>query len=425
MNWSKNQKKTTPTPDSQAKSEENYGFIKEERVPQRRWAKRRKAIRVLLIVILLAVLFGVIARCSYEISDYVVHHFFEKDERETVNLRPTPVIDIQPGATTTPIVDEQAFRNYEEIMKGVRLASEVMNPCLTKVIYVREIEDPVFKNVTENATETSGVVIADNGTEFIVLTSYAMFEAIEHDRIRIAFQGGKKAEAVVFAKAPDSDVLLLAVNYKDFRSYEKESVNVVSFGQSSDLMLGSVVIAVGFPNGYGSSVDMGMITSRARKVYIPDTSLEVLETNMPGGRGESGILINTKGELVGVISNRFRVNGQCIEAISIDKLKPQLQYLVNKLDYPEFGATFRDISDEVLSQLLVQNGIIIDSVAENSAAAAQKFRQGDIITAIDDTPVTSVEEFFSIYSTYKKGEEIKIEFYRNGKEQKKSWEITY
>ena len=183
------------------------------------------------------------------------------------------------------------------------------------------------------------------------------------------------------------------------------------------------MIAVGFPDGHDTSVDMGMITSRPRKVYITDTSLEILETNMYGGRGESGILINTKGQLVGIITNKFREDGVNIEAISIDKVEKLLQFLVNKKNYPKFGAVFRDIEDSVLKQISIQNGIIIDSVSEGGIAASQQFRQGDIITMIDTTPVTSVEEFFLMYTGYSRGDEITITYYRNGKKYEKKMKV--
>lgn len=407
-----------------AETEENYGFIKEERVPQRKLLKRMKILRMFLLVIGCGVLFGVIARCSYGFSDYIIRHFFTEKEREPVVLRPTPTMAVTPGNETRPVIDEKALESYESIINGVKVAATALDPSLTTVSYTKSVVDPVFEDVTESVVKTSGVVVADNGAEFLIYTSYSAMKAVEYDKIYVTFAGGRKERAYVYSSAADADALVLSVSYKDFRNYEKESVKKVTFGHSSAMEPGSAVIAVGFPNGRESSVDMGMITSRMQKVYVLDNSLEILETNMYGGRGESGILINTKGEMVGVISTMFGVSGNSIEAIGIDSLMPTLQFLVNQNSYPKFGARFRDIEDDVLKQISIQNGVIIDEVKDGTVASSQQFRQGDIITEIGGTPVTSVAEFFLLYTSLKKGEEVEIVYYRNGKKYDKKVKVV-
>ena len=425
MSQEKNKNKEPEKQNRKAETEENYGFIKEERVPLGKWQKRRKYLRSFFLVIGVAVLFGVIARCSYGISDYVIQHFFTKDERETVNLRPTPTVAMELGGKVQPIVDDKAFESFESIIKGVQTASEALEPYLVTVSYVKDVVDPVFSDITESITNVSGVIIGDNGTAYVIYTPYSLAESLDYDHVRVTFFGGRKADGEVYASSQEADVFLISVKYKEFTGQEKETLKPLAFGKSNELSLGSAVIALGYPDGHGTSANMGFITSRAKKVYISDLSLEILETNILGARGESGILVNTKGELVGFITNRFRDDGCCIEAISCDKIRPLLNFLANDMKYPKFGAHFQDISDDVLSSMSLQNGIIIEKVDEDSVAASQMFRQGDIITHLSGAAVTSVEEFFSIYTSYHKGEDIEVTFYRNGKEMKKSFKISF
>ncbi|MBO4324034.1 MAG: serine protease [Lachnospiraceae bacterium] len=420
----KDQSDNVKDKNKKAETEENYGFIKEERVPQRKILKRMKVLRMILLVIGCGVLFGVIARCSYGFSDYIIRHFFTEKDREPVVLRPTPTMAVKPGNDTPPAIDEKALESYASIINGVKVAAAALEPSLTTVIYSKSVVDPVFEDVTESLVKTSGVVIADNGSEFLVYTSYSAMKAVEYDKIFVTFSGGRKERAYVYATAADADALMLSVSYKDFRNYEKEAIKAVTFGESSAMEPGTAVIAVGFPNGRGSSVDMGMITSRSQKVYVQDTSLEILETNMYGGRGESGILIDTKGELVGVITTAFGVSGSSIEAVAIDSVMPILSFLVNQTNYPKFGARFRDIDDDVLKQISIQNGIIIDEVKDGTIASSHQFRQGDIITEIGGRAVTSVEEFFLFYTSLTKGEEVEIVYYRNGKKNEKKIKIV-
>ncbi len=425
MSQAKDKNKEPEKLNKKAETEENYGFIKEERVPLNKWTKRKKILRSFLLVIAVAVLFGVIARCSYGISDYVIQHFFTNNDREQVNLPPTPTVAIEPGGKEAPVIDNRAFENFENVMKGVQIASVALQPSLVTVSYVKEIVDPVFSDITESMTNVSGVVIAKNGSEFLIYTSYSKMDEASFDKIKVTFYGGISETGFVYSYEKEADALILSVPYKNFRKNEVESIVEVKFGNSTDLTLGSAVIALGFPDGQGPSVDMGFITSRAQKVYISDMSLEILRTNILGGRGESGILVNTKGELVGLITSQFRDGGYSVEAISLEKIMPLMRFLTNQSEYPKFGAKFLDIEDDVLSQLNLQNGIIIEEVNEGSAAASQQFRQGDIITKVGDVPVTSVEEFFTFYTSYEKNSTVEITYYRNGKEMKKSFKITF
>lgn len=421
-------KQTKDTKDENAKKQvetgENYGFIKEERVPLGKWQKRRKYLRNALIVVAVAALFGVIARCSYGISDYVIRRFFTDDQKEPVTLRPSPSVNVNPGGETIPDIDLKALESYEKIVQGVQDAVESLDPCLVRISYVTRIKDPVFSDVTESVVDTSGVIIAQNGEAYLILAQYDVYNETPHDKITITFFGGRKAEAKVFRKASEEGLVVFAVKHKDFTAAEKNSLFAVPFGKSSELTLGSAVIAVGFPNGHSPSVDMGMVSSRTEKVYVTDNALEIIDTNMFGGRGESGILVNSAGKFVGFITNRYHNGGQSIQALSIDKFEDLLTLLANDMAYPRFGAVFRDINDEVLSQMSLQNGIIIDEIMEGSTAASQEFRKGDIIVKLDGVPVTAVEEFFIIYSRYKRGEDVEATFYRNGKEMKKKWTVS-
>lgn len=421
-------KQTNDTKDENAKKAaetgENYGFIKEERVPLGKWQKRRKYLRNALIVVAVAALFGVIARCSYGISDYVIRHFFTDDPKEPVTLRPSPSVKVNPGGEVIPDIDLKALESYEKIVQGVQDAVESLDPCMARISYVSRIKDPVFADVTESVVDTSGVIIAENGEAYLILAQYDVYNETRHDNIMVTFYGGKKAEAKVFRKAPEEGLVLFAVKHKDFSAADKNLIRTVPFGRSSELTLGSAIIAIGFPNGHSPSVNMGMVSSRAEKVYVPDNALEIIDTNMFGGRGESGILVNSSGKFVGFITNRYHNGGQSIQALSIDKFEELLRLLANDMAYPRFGAVFRDINDEVLSQMSLQNGIIIDEIVEGSPAAQQGFRKGDIIVKLDGNPVTAVEEFFAIYSRYTRGEDVEATFYRNGKEMKKKWTVS-
>ena len=75
--------------------------------------------------------------------------------------------------------------------------------------------------------------------------------------------------------------------------------------------------------------------------------------------------------------------------------------------------------------LSLKNGVLIESVHPDSQAFEQEFRQGDIITEILEQPIVDAANFYTLFTSFKEGEEITVTFQRNGKEMTKTWKVRY
>ncbi len=418
------QKKTQTV---QQKEEANSGFINEEVTPANRAIKRKKTFLTALAVVALAILFGVIARGSYEISDFFFSEMIGDGGRNNVNLRPSPTLPVLvgPDEKDPPLVLEgNSLEQYDKLMSGVREVATVLGSCLTKVSIIRAEEDPIFTG--GNATEqvTSGVILANNNVEYLVMVSYSEYFKKSYDRISVTFVNGVRADATLLAKNEDIDVAILAVPHKGIDESEKKDISVIAIGDSSKLTLGSVVVALGMPNGRNDSIDVGLVTMLADTQFITDTSVDILETNMVRCDNATGILVNIKGELVGIVSEHFSTGRNNLSALTINSVTTLLQYMINNIRTIEFGAVMYDLTDELQQALDVPCGIAITTVHTGTPAYEAGFRKGDIITHVGEEKLYYSSQFYTLLNQFDPGDDMEITYYRGGKEYKITMEAT-
>ncbi len=397
----------------------DYEFINEEVTPVNKHIKRYRKLRVVGAVILVAVLFGVIARASYAVSDYVIKELMSDGGRENVDLNASPTVPVSIGGNNKyPEVDwdDGAMEHYEQMMQGVQEVAKALGTCLVDVSVIREEKDPVFSGVNEVERLGNGIIIADNSIEYLILVNYTELFADGYHRIRVTFDNGTKETASVINVNKELDLAILAVSYEELTKEQKEGISVIRIGDSSKLTFGSAVLALGWPNGIGRSLDMGFVTALNETHFITDTSVDVMKTSMVYHEGAEGILVNTKGELVGVISNRFTGEQSSLCALSINEISTILQYMVNDIEIVSFGAVFYDLTDEMQEVLDVNCGISVISVVEDSVAYEAGFRKGDIITQVGDEKIYYASQFFTLLNQHKDGAEMKVTYVRNGRE---------
>ena len=137
----------------------------------------------------------------------------------------------------------------------------------------------------------SGVVVTPDG---YILTNNHVIESA--DDIRIEFNDGRSFKAKLIGADKPSDLALLKI--------EQTGLATLPLGNSDDVQVGDVVLAVGNPLGIGQTVTMGIVSAKGRSTSSGDGSYEdFLQTDAPINHGNSGgALVSTRGELVGINS---------------------------------------------------------------------------------------------------------------------------
>ena len=138
-------------------------------------------------------------------------------------------------------------------------------------------------------------------TDGYILTNFHVVDGA--DDINVEFNDGRTLAAKLIGSDKPSDLAVLKVSGSDFKA--------VAFGNSDNVKVGDVVLAVGNPLGVGQTVTMGIISGKGRSTSVGNGSYEdFLQTDAPINHGNSGgALVSTKGELVGINSQILSESG--------------------------------------------------------------------------------------------------------------------
>ena len=197
-------------------------------------------------------------------------------------------------------------------------------------------------------------------------------------------------------------------------------------GDSDEVKVGQMAVAIGNAKGMGQSVTVGYISAKDRELEIADEStgktmkMKYLQTDAAINGGNSGgPLLDVSGKVVGINSAKIsdtQIEGMCY-AIPISTAIPIINELMNRetLTAEEkgyMGVSLSDVSSEAVEKYGVPSGAYVTEVMKDSPAEKAGIKQGDIITKINDTEVASSSAATSKVGSCRAGSEITLTVYR-------------
>jgi serine protease Do len=263
----------------------------------------------------------------------------------------------------------------------------------------------------------SGVVI--DGEHHILTNDHVVSRA---SRIRVALADGREFDAQLVGADPTNDIAVLLVETKD-------KIPWVPMGTSGDLMVGEPVIAIGNPFGLSNTVTTGVISALNRSLRTENRVFHgFIQTDASINPGNSGgPLLNAEGKLVGINTAVYQ-GGQGIGfAIPIDTAARIVRELIASGEiHPVWvGLEFQDLTPELASALHLPPGLqgaLVNRVHDRSPAGAAGLRRGDIVTKLDDRPLSSARDFFDMLDSAVTGQKLALEVRREGQTLKMSVE---
>ena len=229
----------------------------------------------------------------------------------------------------------------------------------------------------------SGVMVTTDG---YILTNNHVVDG--SDDIKVDLTDDRTLSAKVVGTDKASDLALLKVNGTDFKA--------LPLGNSDNVQVGDVVLAVGNPMGIGQTVTMGIISAKGRSTGPGDGSYEdFLQTDAPINHGNSGgALVNMKGELVGINSQILSNTDGNIGigfSIPVNMAKSVMDQLrtKGKVTRAQLGVTVQQVTSDMAQNLGLKHsgGAIVSSVTPASAADHAGVKQGDVIESFNGQQV--------------------------------------
>ena len=278
---------------------------------------------------------------------------------------------------------------------------------------------------SEAVSSGSGIIVGENDSELLIVTNYHVVESA--DTLSVQFVDEEQVQAQIKGTDADKDLAVLAVQLSDIKEDTLNQISIASLGSSDDLTVGEPVIAIGNALGYGQSVTTGVVSALNRPIAVTsqegqtgdsqiNTFIQTDAAINPGNSG--GALLNTKGEVIGINSNK--IGGSTVEgmgyAIPISDAKPIIEELMQKetrLKVDEankgvLGITGVNVEAQYSEVYGIPMGVYVSSVTDNSRAAAAGLVRGDIITAINGETVETMEELKEEMNYYQAGDVVTL-----------------
>lgn len=263
----------------------------------------------------------------------------------------------------------------------------------------------------------SGVILSDDG---YILTNYHVIEGA--DKLQVVASGGEY-EAKVVGTDPSSDLAVIKI--------EASGLPAVEIGSSSDLVTGEWVMAVGSPFGLEQSVSTGIVSAVSRSSSsLYSSESEAIYTNMiqtdaainPGNSG--GALVDKNGKLIGINTLIASTSGSSSGvgfAIPVDyAMKIAEQIIAGQTpSHAQLGVSLTTVNASVAARynLPVSEGAYVTRVTSNSGASKAGIAEGDIITKVGDSKVTSASDLIIAVRSHNPGDTVSVTFNRSGSEQ--------
>jgi len=275
--------------------------------------------------------------------------------------------------------------------------------------FFRDFFDPGLSRKYKRTTLGSGVII-DGKRGYILTNEHVLLRT---GTIKVILKDEREFEAHLIGADPDHDLAVLQIK-------SKERLPDIAMGNSSDIMIGETVIAIGNPFGFEHTVTRGVVSALGRTIRSEDRIFRnFIQTDASINPGNSGgPLLNINGELIG-INTAIYAKAQGIGfAIPINKAKRVIQDLIKfgEVQKAWLGLSIQDMDDRIRSYLGIygSRGVIVTEVMRRSPASQSGIQEGDVILKIGKQEIMSGSDYEAILNDITANEDISFEIFRDG-----------
>lgn len=268
----------------------------------------------------------------------------------------------------------------------------------------------------------SGVIISEDGyilTNNHVISSSdssSFYQVSDAKSIKVTLYGDKtEYDATIVGSDDQTDLAVLKI--------DKTGLTAAEFGDSSSVLVGEFVLAIGDPYGLKNSVTAGIISALNREMTVDNRVYKVIQADCAINSGNSGgALVNSKGQVIGITT--LKLAGSGIEGVSFaipinDTISIYKELIEKgKIARPFLGISGLAIDEATAIRNGLTKGIYVDSVVKSSGAEQSGLTSGDVIVKFDGKQVTTMDELNEIKNTKNIGDTVEIEFYRKNEYKK-------
>lgn len=406
---------------------------------------KKKLLRRTLITVAMAVVFGLVACVTFLVLEPVIsNRLYPEEEAEEVQfpeetateeMKPEDMLVEEDKEPTVEIVQaELEDEQIEELLSQVRFGledyqalymelAELAQSAGRSIVTVTGVVSDVdwFNDIYENEASASGIIVANNGKSILILASAGTLGGA--DSIIVTFCDQAKVNAELVQKDTATGLAILSVPLVDIEEETMDVIDIANLGSSNNSnLLGMPVMALGSPMGTSGSVCYGVVTSAGNVIDQTDSAYKTITTDIYGSRNATGVLVNLKGMVIGIIDNVNTSNdmGNLLTAYGISELKRTIEKMSNDKERAYLGVHGADVTREASEELSIPQGAYIKGIEMDSPAMAAGIQSGDVVIQIDETPVTTYNDLLTVLYNANPEDTLTFILMRQGREMSAS-----
>jgi serine protease Do len=269
-------------------------------------------------------------------------------------------------------------------------AVEKVSKSVVNIASVRMVQDQLFRVFPVEGVG-SGIIV--DGKGYILTNNHVVDEA---QKLRITLKDGNVFNGVVVGTDEVTDLAVVRVD-------SKEALPFARLGNSDQLKIGEIVIAIGNPFGLtgGPTVTAGIVSALNRSLQFESGALELIQTDAAINPGNSGgPLVNTNGEVIGINTAKMPYAQGIGFAVPVNTARVIVKDLMESgriTSRPWIGIATIKITRQLAQyyRLPTNDGVLIAQVESQSPADYTDLRKGDIVEAIDGKKITDPSQMSS------------------------------
>lgn len=398
---------------------------------------RKKLLRRTMITAVMAVIFGIVACLTFLLLEPVINNWLypEEEPQEVQFPEESPVEEMNPEdmlteemveeeSESSELEDEQIEELLSQVTFGVEeyqslyeelamIAKDVSRAIVTVTGVTSDVD--WFNDTYENEATSSGIILANNGQEMLILAS--MNNINNAERIVVTFCDQTQIESELVQRDASTGLAVLSVPLLAIEEETMDVINIANLGSSNiSSLTGTPVMALGSPMGTSGSVCYGFITSSGTSIDKVDSAYKLISTDIYASRNAAGVLVNLKGKVVGIIDNSYNSDdkGNLLSAYGISELKRTITKMSNNQERAYLGIHGTDVPPEASLESGIPKGAYIKEIEMDSPAMTAGIQSGDVITRVGNTEVASYGELLNWLYSAEPDDTIAVTLMRQG-----------
>ena len=333
---------------------------------------------------------------------------------------------VKKNQTAAPISSAAKVTNVVSTSQGAADVSTIAKKVTPSIVNVNVSSttqgNSFFQSSVQEGTG-SGVIYTADG---YIITNNHVVEGAQ--TITVTLASGTELKAKVVGTDPENDIAVIKI--------DKTGLPPISIGNSDNLVVGQLVVAVGSPLGFEQTVTAGIISALHRNLAADSATgqsnvlTDLIQTDAPINPGNSGGgLCDGGAQLIGINAMIASQSGGSVGigfAIPVNTAKRVADAIIagKAVSHPYIGVQGQSVTTDVATQynLPVTEGAMVTGVMPGSSAEKAGIKSGDIIVSADGQPVKTIDDLIAAIRKKNVGDKISVTYYENG--SKKTADMT-